>query len=131
MFAGVTIDVLTNHLNDTYTYHIPLELEKYVGIGSRVLVDFGVRRVLGYVVELMDESSYDGQVKDIVEVLDYSKELTVEQIEMAKKISADTKCALIRALDAMFPPFLKTKYRKFITLKDEARVDPNILMLFK
>ena len=130
MFASITIDVLTNNLNDTYTYHVPMELERYIGIGSRVIVDFGVRRVLGYVIELMEEASYEGQVRDVVEVLDYSKELSEEQIALAKKISSDTKCALIRALDCMVPSFLKTKYHKFITLKNEEEVDPNILMLF-
>ena len=130
MYASITIDVLTSHLNDTYTYHVPTELERYIGIGSRVIVDFGVRRVLGYVIELKDDSSYSGQVRDIVEVLDYSKELSEEQIELAKKISSDTKCSLIHALDCMVPSFLKTKYRKFISIKNEEDVDPNILMLF-
>ena len=130
MYASITIDVLTNNLNDTYTYHVPEELERYIGIGSRVIVDFGVRRVLGYVIELKSDSGYDGSIRDIVEVLDYSKELSEEQIELAKRISVETKCSLIHALDCMVPSFLKTKYRKFITIKNEEEVDPNILMLF-
>ena len=117
MFASVVIDVLTSHLKDTYTYRVPSVLEKFVGIGSRVLVDFGAQRRLGYIIELSDESSYDGKTNDIVEVLDYTNELTPEQIELAKRISKETKCPLIKALDAVFPPFLKTKYREFITLK--------------
>lgn len=131
MFALVTIELLTNNLNDTYTYHIPEELEKFVGIGSRVIVDFGARRIIGYVIEVKEEAGFEGTIRDIVEVLDYSNELTQEQIDLAKMISKETKCSLIRALEVMFPPFLKTKYRKFITLKDEEKIDPNILMLFK
>ena len=130
MYASITIDVLTSHLNDTYTYHVPEELERYIGIGSRVIVDFGVRKVLGYVIELKNDTDYEGQVRDIVEVLDYSKELSEEQIEIAKKISSDTKSPLIHALDCLVPSFLKTKYRKFVTIKNEEELDPNILMLF-
>lgn len=130
MYASVAIDIQTNNLKDVYDYKIPDELIPYVGIGSRVMVDFGVRRVLGYIIELKDETSFTGEVRDIAQVLDYSKELSIEQIELAKKIAYDTKCPLIKALDIMFPPFLKTKFRKFITIKNSNLVDPNILLLF-
>ena len=58
MFASIAINVLTNTLKDTYTYHIPDEFADYVGIGSRVMVDFGVRKVLGYVVDVMEKTDY-------------------------------------------------------------------------
>ena len=131
MFAKIAIDVLTNHLQDTYTYHVPTELDGFVGVGTRVMVDFGVRRVMGYVVELIKESNYSGEVRDIVEVLDFSNELSLEQIEMAKKISEDTKCSLPKALEAMYPSFLNSKHRRFISIKNFDIVDPNIALLFK
>ena len=131
MFAKIAIDVLTNHLQDTYTYHVPTELEGFVGVGSRVMVDFGVRKVLGYVVELTEESDYSGETRDIVEVLDFSNELSLEQVEMAKKISYDTNCSLSKALEAMFPAFLNTKYRRFVSIKNFDILDANIALLFK
>ena len=130
MYASVAIDIQTNNLKDVYDYIVPEELINYVGIGSRVKVDFGVRRVLGYIIELKNETSYTGEMKEIAEVLDFSKELTIEQIELAKKIAHDTKCPLIKALDVMFPPFLKTKFRKFISIKNANFLDPNIFVLF-
>lgn len=131
MFASIAIDVLSNNLKDTYTYHIPEEFEKFIGIGSRVMVDFGVRKILGYVVELKEETDFNGQVRDIVEVLDFSNELTIEQVEIAKKISNDINCSLSKALDAMYPSFLKSKYRRFISIKDFENLDPNIALLFR
>lgn len=130
MYASVAIDIQTNNLKDVYDYIVPEELINYVGIGSRVKVDFGVRRVLGYIIELKNETSYTGEMKEIAEVLDFSKELTIEQIELAKKIAHDTKCPLIKTLDVMFPPFLKTKFRKFISIKNANFLDPNIFVLF-
>ena len=47
MYASVAIDIQTNNLKDVYDYIVPEELINYVGIGSRVKVDFGVRCVLG------------------------------------------------------------------------------------
>ena len=131
MFAKVAIDVLTNNLQDTYTYHVPAELDGFVGVGSRVMVDFGVRKVLGYVVELTDEANFTGTIRDIVEVLDFSNELSLEQVEMAKKISYDTNCSLSKALEAMYPSFLNSKYRRFISIKNFDILDPNIALLFK
>ena len=131
MFAKIAIDVLTNHLQDTYTYHVPTELEGFVGVGTRVMVDFGARRVMGYVVELTEENTFAGQTRDIVEVLDFSNELSLEQVEMAKKISSDTNCSLSKALEAMYPSFLNAKYRRFISIKDFDIIDPNIALLFK
>ncbi len=51
-------------------------------------------------------------MKEILEVLDYSQELTIEQVELAKYIRKETKCLLVYALEAMYPSFLKTKYKK-------------------
>jgi len=130
MYASVAIDIQTNNLKDVYDYKVPNELIPYVGIGTRVMVDFGVRRVLGYIIDLKDSTGYTGEVKDIASVLDFSKELTIEQIELAKKIAHDTKCPLIKALDIMFPLFLKTKFRKFIKIKNANFLDPNIFVLF-
>lgn len=131
MFASIAIDVLTNNLQNTYTYHIPTELEGYVGIGSRVMVDFGVRKVLGYVIEINESTEFNGMIRDIVEVLDFSNELSVEQIEMAKLISAQTNTSLCKCLETMFPSFLNSKYRRFISIKNFDILDPNVALLFK
>ena len=130
MYASVTINASASFLKDTYDYHIPEVLEEYISVGSRVLVDFGVRKTLGYVVEIKDTCDFKGDIREISEVLDFSRELTAEQVDMAKKIAYDTKCPLIKALDAMIPSFLKTKYRKFVTIKNFEELDPNISVLF-
>ena len=130
MYASVTINASASFLKDTYDYRIPEVLEGYISIGSRVLVDFGVRKTLGYVVEIKETCDFKGDIREISEVLDFSRELTEEQVDMAKKIAYDTKCPLIKALDAMIPSFLKTKYRKFISIKNFDSLDPNISVLF-
>lgn len=131
MFAKVAIDVLSNNLKDTFTYHIPEDFESYIQVGSRIAVSFGVRKILGYVVEITEDAEFDGNIKDIEDVLDYSKELQEEQVEIAKFISSDTNCYLSKSLDAMIPSFLKTKFRRFIRIIDDANIDPNVFLLFK
>ncbi len=130
MFAKVVVDVKASNIDTMYTYRIPEELEDFVFVGSRVYVGFGTRTIMGYVIETIDEKDYNGIVKDIIDVLDYSKELTTEQVELAKFIAETNRCSLIKALELMYPSFLKTKYRKFITIKNFDKLDANIAFLF-
>ena len=130
MFAKVVVDVKSSNVDVMYTYHIPNEFEELIFIGSRVLVEFGLRTIMGYVLEISETTDYEGQIKDILDVLDYSKELSLEQIELAKDISKNNHCLLIKALELMQPAFLKTKYRKFIAIKNFNKLDANIALLF-
>lgn len=130
MIAVVSIDVQANYLSDEYDYLIPQELEEYVKIGSRVLVEFGVRKVMGFVLDIKDTSDFKGRLRNVVQVLDYNSELTKEQVSLAKIMSHSLKTPLSVCLDAMFPVFLKTKYRKFISISNYDECDPHIIALF-
>lgn len=130
MYAKVVVDVKASNVDVMFTYHIPEELEDYVFIGSRVFVPFGVRNIMGYVLEITGECDYDGTVKDLIDVLDFSKEITPEQIELAVSISKKTRCLLTQAIDLMYPSFFKNKYRKFITYKNLNDLDANVALLF-
>jgi len=130
MFAKVVVDVKSSNVDIMYTYRIPEEYRDYVNIGSRVLVSFGVREILGYVIAMEEDANYTGPIKDIIDVLDYSKELTLEQVELAQKISADTKTLMVSALDLMYPSFLKTKYRKYLNIKSFVDLDAELALLF-
>ncbi|HKM30090.1 MAG TPA: primosomal protein N' [Bacilli bacterium] len=130
MFAKVVVDVKSSNVDITYTYRIPEEYHDYISIGSRVLVSFGVREILGYVIAIEEETSYSGPVKDIIDVLDFTKELTLEQVELAKKISEDTKTLMVSSLDLMYPSFLKTKYRKYLHIRSYVDLDADLALTF-
>lgn len=130
MFTNVVVDVKNTNVDIMYTYHVPTELEGFIGIGSRVMVSFGVRHILGYVLDLTEENKFGGEVKDILEVLDYGSELSAEQVELAKFIKEDTKCMLVSALEAMYPSFIKTKYRKYLYVNEPDKLDASLALLF-
>ena len=75
MYAKVVVDVKSSNVDVMFTYRIPRELEDYCFVGSRVYVEFGVRNIMGYVLEITNECDYDGNVKEILDVLDFSKEI--------------------------------------------------------
>ncbi|MDD3623951.1 MAG: hypothetical protein PHY38_04485, partial [Bacilli bacterium] len=131
MFAEVLVDVRNANTDTLFTYEIPKHFESYVDIGSRVLVEFGSRQIIGYVIRISDETSYSGTIKEILDVYDFDKQLTEEQIELAKKISDETKSLLVSSLDLMYPAFLKTKYRKYLKVVHLEKLDSNVAMLFQ
>ncbi|HHU21443.1 MAG TPA: primosomal protein N' [Acholeplasma sp.] len=130
-FAEVLVDVRNANTDTLFTYEVPKHFEEYVDIGSRVLVEFGSRQIIGYVIRISSETSYSGNIKEILDVYDFDKQLTEEQIELAKKISDETKSLLVSALDLMYPAFLKTKYRKYLKVVHLEKLDSNVAMLFK
>src|SRR5690554_2314625 len=99
MFAKVVVDIKSSKLNETFDYIIPKELEDLVFIGSRVLVSFGFNDILGYVVDISEESVFAENIKPIKEVLYYDKEITDEQVELAKHLSYELNAPLASTLD--------------------------------
>lgn len=55
--ARVVVDIATRQLDTPFDYLVPEEIEG-VAVGSCVLVDFGNRPVVGYVVGIADSSAY-------------------------------------------------------------------------
>lgn len=130
MYAKIVVDVKANNLNETFDYLIPEELHEYVFIGSRVIVSFGYNEVLGYVVEINDDSDFLGNLKPIKEVLDYEKELTTEQVELARYLSVELNAPLVHTLSLMTPGFLKDKQRKYLYIEDYNKLHPDLAILF-
>jgi len=131
MFAKVVVDVQSNNTDDTFTYAVPEMLSDCIHVGSRVYVEFGFRKVLGYVLELGAETDFTGNLKEIIDVIDFEEGLSPEQIELAREIAISTKTFLTSSLALMYPSFLKSKIRKFINVLNEEELDPELKKLFK
>ena len=56
MIAGVIVDVLAKQVNRSFDYSIPTHLEGILKVGYRVKVLFGKRLVVGFVVEIKDNT---------------------------------------------------------------------------
>ncbi|HHU56362.1 MAG TPA: primosomal protein N' [Acholeplasmataceae bacterium] len=130
MFAKVVVNIKAQNLNESFDYKIPEELIDFVFVGSRVIVSFGFQDVLGYVIEISSDSIFKDNIKPIKEVLDYDKELTDEQVELAKYLSNSLHVPLVNTLDLMMPSFLKSKKRKYLYTSDLSKLDPRLVSLF-
>jgi len=111
--AKVVVDVPASQTNKVYDYLIPESLFGTIEIGMRVIVPFGPRTIMGYVLELTDHSDIEN-LKPIKSLMDISPILTKEFIELGKWLANHTMSFYISAFQAILPQALKADYQKIL-----------------
>ncbi|MGP4068166.1 primosomal protein N' [Halobacillus sp. B29] len=109
--ANVIVDVPSQNTNRPFDYGIPEKFEGIVQPGVRVIIPFGPRKIMGYVVSLSEESDFS-KIKNIIDVLDVTPVLTEELLDLGKWLSQKTLSYYISCLQVMLPQVMKAKYRK-------------------
>ncbi|WP_156289017.1 primosomal protein N' [Oceanobacillus salinisoli] len=127
--AKVIVDVPASSINQTFDYSIPIKFQEILEPGMRVIVPFGPRKIMGFVVERVSESSFD-KLKDILDVLDLTPVLTKELLELGKWVAHETLSLSITALQAMLPQVLKSKYKKELVRMTDASLPTELEHLF-
>ncbi|QLY40046.1 primosomal protein N' [Hujiaoplasma nucleasis] len=131
MFAKVLVDVKSKNVDKMYDYLIPKKYENILTLGSRVIVPFGSRQVMGYCLGISEHSEYHKELKSIERLVDLESYLNQELIELAQTLSRETGYLLISVLETILPSALKVMYKAKLSLIDEDGVDKNLLDLFK
>ncbi|RKQ37432.1 primosomal protein N' [Oceanobacillus halophilus] len=122
--AKVIVDVPASSINQTFDYSIPERFQEILKPGMRVIVPFGPRKIMGFVVDRVSESSFE-RLKNIIDVLDLTPVLTKELLDLGKWVANETLSLSIVALQAMLPQVLKSKYKKeLVRMTDEKLPDP-------
>ncbi|WP_085992438.1 primosomal protein N' [Oceanobacillus senegalensis] len=127
--AKVIVDVPASSTNQTFDYSIPLKFQDMLKPGMRVIVPFGPRKIMGFVVERVSESTFS-KLKDIIDVLDVIPVLTEELLDLGKWVAKETLSLSITALQAMLPQVLKSKYKKEIVRMTDAMLPDELENLF-
>lgn len=106
MVAQVLVELKLKNLDHTFDYNIPLELEKMVEVGKRVLVPFGRQTLEGFVMKINNSSNFD-KLKSIIDVIDEEVILNEELMCIGDYISKKTLSTKIAAYQSMLPSALK------------------------
>ncbi|RCW70765.1 primosomal protein N' [Saliterribacillus persicus] len=115
--AEIIVDVPTRQTNKTFDYKIPETLEAVIKPGIRVIIPFGPRKVMGFVVGIKEETAItNSALKKISEAMDVFPVLTDELLDLGKWIAEETISFYIITFQAMLPQALKVKYHKQIEL---------------
>ncbi|WLR47004.1 primosomal protein N' [Halobacillus litoralis] len=129
MIANVIVDVPSQNTNRPFDYEIPEKFKGIVQPGVRVIVPFGPRKILGYVISLSETSSFSS-VKKITDVLDVIPTLTEELLQLGKWLSKNTLSYYISCLQVMLPQVMKAKYRKELWKLTEEPLDSELEAFF-
>jgi primosomal protein N' (replication factor Y) len=108
-------------LRTTFTYAVPESLQGTVQPGSRVLVPFRKKTMVGVVVELAESASQGTKIREITRVLDFVPALTPKLIELAHWIAGYYLAPIGEVFRAMLPPVTEVKSQRQIILTDAGR----------
>lgn len=131
MIAKVIVDVKSKNVDKTYDYLIPLEYQHILQIGARVIVPFGSRKVMGFVLDISSESTSKYQLKEIELVLDLQSFLSKELIDLAYQLKDESSALLINVLQMMLPSALKVAYRPILEVVDKERMPNELFPTFE
>jgi primosomal protein N' (replication factor Y) len=101
--ARLWVDTGLSHLESSYDYLVPQNLDAAISVGSKVLVDFSGRKVDAYVIDRVNSSSF-GNLKFIEKVTSPVPLLTGEVIGLVGAVARRWGALPSEILSAAIPP---------------------------
>ena len=98
--------VLNLPVEGPFDYSIPQALEDKIKIGQRVLVNFGPRSLIGYVVALTDKSNI-AKIKPIQKIIELVPFISEEMLGLTRWLSTYYFCSWGEAIEATVPGILR------------------------
>ena len=122
-YAEVAIPL---HIKQTFTYRLPLALQRDARLGSRLLVPFGRKRLTGYIVALLDALDPaadldESDIKDAEELLDAEPLLTPEILEITRWVAEYYAAPWGEVLKAALPAGLNATVEQVLSITPEGR----------
>lgn len=115
--AGYAEVLLPLPLHRTFTYAIPLALKDEVGIGKRVVVQFGNQKLYsGIVFRVHQEKPEHYDVKEIISVMDSRAVVTTRQFEFWNWIARYYLCTTGEVMAAALPSGMKMESETMVTV---------------
>lgn len=111
VIAEVVVDIKNKAVNKVFDYTVPEELIHLIQPGVRVLVPFGPRTIMGFVISLK-ESTQLQKLRPIKELIDVVPVLNDELRELGMSLSEETGSTMIQCFEAMIPNAMRAKYKK-------------------
>src|ERR1700722_14239108 len=117
-FCNVALPV---PLRTTFTYAVPESLREIVQPGTRVIVPFRKKAMVGVVVDLSDRAPEDTKIREITKALDRVPALTPKLIELGHWIANYYLAPVGEVFRAMLPPVIEMRTQRLIVLTEAGR----------
>ncbi len=118
VFCNVALPV---PLRTTFTYAVPKALRHAVQPGSRVLVPFRKKSLVGVVVDLPERAPENTKIRDISKVLDAVPALTPALLELGHWIAGYYLAPIGEVFRAMLPPITELREQQQIVITEAGR----------
>jgi primosomal protein N' (replication factor Y) len=123
-FCNVALPV---PLRTTFTYAVPEALRESVQPGSRVLVPFRKKSLVGVVTDLVQRAPDGTRIREIARVLDLVPALPPKLIELAQWIANYYLSPVGEVFRTLLPPLTELKSRRQVLLTNAGREAVNSL----
>lgn len=127
--AKVIVDVPASAIDQTFDYLVPEKFKDIASVGMRVIVPFGPRKVMGFIVGER-ESSMISKLKPLHDILDLQPVLTKELLTLGKWLAEETISLQITTFQAMLPQVLKATYKKELVRMAESPLSDELETFF-
>lgn len=118
MYIEVLTQIGVKAVDQTFTYHVPKDLEDKIKIGIRVKIPFGNMILEGFVMSINNDSLYDKhKIKNIIDITDKEPVLNTEMLTLGKYMSDTLLCSKVSAYQVMLPKALKAEINSNIKIK--------------
>ena len=117
--------ILPLPLGGSFTYRLPEEYAEAVQVGSRVVVQFGVKRYYTALVirKHTDTPQGDYEIKEVTEVMDTTPIVQPTQLKLWQWIADYYMCSIGDVYKAALPSGLKLESETVVTLNDDFIAD--------
>jgi primosomal protein N' (replication factor Y) len=117
-FCNVALPV---PLRTTFTYSVPESLCEIVRPGTRVLLPFRKKAMVGVVVELTEHAPAGTKIREITKALDREPALTPKLIELGHWIANYYLAPVGEVFRAMLPPVIEMRTQRQIAITEAGR----------
>ena len=108
-------------LRTTFTYGVPEALRAQLQPGSRVLVPFRKKSLVGVVLEMTDAPPEGATIREVSRLLDLVPALTPKLIELGRWIAGYYLAPIGEVFRAMMPPVTELTARRELVLTESGR----------
>src|ERR1700730_7909938 len=117
-FCNVALPV---PLRSTFTYAIPETLRDVVQPGSRVVVPFRKKSLVGVVTECVPQAPVGTKIREITKIVDFVPALTPKLLELGHWIAGYYLAPVGEVFRAMLPPVTELRTERQIVLSDSGK----------
>lgn len=117
MIAKVLVEINNINVDKTFDYIVPFKYIEKIKIGMRVKVPFASRELEGFVLDLVNSTDNNYELKEIISIVDEKPILNNELLHLGQFMSKKYFSTLISCYQTMLPKALKAQNKTTINKK--------------